>query len=337
MTFCVMAAVGAPFKWKKQRGGLASEWVGIYVDYREFSMGLSQRRSDWMVGWIDSLLERKEVEFRELAAGLGRLGFAALALPWEKPFLGPLYAWSSAIRGNHGKLNIPWAVLFILKWIRGRLASGSRMEKVKCLPRGTSAVQCVWTDAKASDNLAECEWFAEEVTEKEAPWLKFRGGNPKRVIAALEMLATLVALKLWLKRSGSQMQVSTNAFTDNKGNEFILKKGMSTKYPLTLLVIEACELMRACDGFATLSWVRRDGNQTADDLTNGKFEDFDEQRRRRPWKEDMQWLVLDELERDSRVLYEEIQEKKARQAEARREGANVKLGRKRKFFQRWTS
>ena len=31
------------------------------------------------------------------AAGPGRLGFAAIALNWQRPFLGPLHAWSSAI------------------------------------------------------------------------------------------------------------------------------------------------------------------------------------------------------------------------------------------------
>ena len=209
MAFCLMAALGAPFKWKKQRGGLSSEWVGIFVDYRDYSMGLSQRRSDWMVQWIDSLLERKVVEYREFAAGLGRMGFAALALPWERPLLGPLYAWSSAVRGNHGRLSLPWAVLFLLKWIRNRLVAGNHMEKVKNTARYPAETLRVWTDAKAtedgawiggwlqeSEDLKECEWFAEEVREERAPWLRCRGGNPKRVIAALEMLATLVALRL---------------------------------------------------------------------------------------------------------------------------------------------
>ena len=33
-----------------------------------------------------------------LSQGLGRLEFAAIALDWERPLLGPLYAWSSAIQ-----------------------------------------------------------------------------------------------------------------------------------------------------------------------------------------------------------------------------------------------
>lgn len=31
--FVVMAAMGAPFKWKKQRGGLVTELVGLCTDY----------------------------------------------------------------------------------------------------------------------------------------------------------------------------------------------------------------------------------------------------------------------------------------------------------------
>ena len=44
---------------------------------------------------------------KEMAQGLGRLGFAATALDWERPFLGPLHAWSSAVAGKPGKLTLP--------------------------------------------------------------------------------------------------------------------------------------------------------------------------------------------------------------------------------------
>ena len=38
----MMADCGAPFKWKKQRGGLVTEWVGICIDYRHYKLGLSE-------------------------------------------------------------------------------------------------------------------------------------------------------------------------------------------------------------------------------------------------------------------------------------------------------
>ena len=98
-----------------------------------------------------------------------------------------------------------------------------------------------------------------------APWLRMKKGNPKRVIAALEMLATLVAIKLWLGDGGKKLDLYTEAFTDNRGNEFILKKGMSTKFPIALLVIEVSETLRSLNATADLKWIRREENQRADE------------------------------------------------------------------------
>lgn len=94
LAYALMAALGAPFKWAKQRGGLVTEWVGLTTNYQTFSMGLSEKRAGWIVGWVESLRVRKEVTYHEFAAGLGRFGFSALALPWERPLLGPLYVWN---------------------------------------------------------------------------------------------------------------------------------------------------------------------------------------------------------------------------------------------------
>ena len=110
-----LAALGSPFKWGKQRGGLTTEWIGLTTDYGSYSFGLSERRARWMTDWIGRLLKEKEVPPREFAAVMGRLSFASSALPWEKPFLGPLYTWSAAVRDQHGRVVVPWAVLVILE------------------------------------------------------------------------------------------------------------------------------------------------------------------------------------------------------------------------------
>ena len=59
-----------------------------------------------------------------LSRGCSPLGFAATALPWEKPFLGPLYVFSSAVINQKGQVVVPWAVLMILDWIATRLEAG---------------------------------------------------------------------------------------------------------------------------------------------------------------------------------------------------------------------
>ena len=349
LAFSLMAALGAPFKWAKQRGGLTSEWIGLTTDYRTFSMGLSERRAGWLIDWIGSLRLRKEVEYREFSAGLGRLGFAALALPWERPLLGPLYAWSSAIQSNRGALTIPWSVQFILDWISQRLKAGGHMEMVRRPSTQGGTPLRIWTDAKATEEAAwiggwleesedskACRWFSLRVTEMSAPWLYFRGRNPKRVIAALELLATLVAMKLWLTKAGSSAEVFAEAFTDNRGNAFILKKGLSTKYPVTLLVIEVAETLRRCDAFATLTWVRRDGNVLADALTNEDFSSFDPQRREVVEEKKLQWHVMTELLRGSEDLFNEI---KAHKENKRKVKGMPRVVKKKanKFFSRWKS
>ena len=104
VTFVVMAALGAPFKWSKQRGGQSTEWIGLTADYGKYAFGLSERRASWLCAWIRGILASGMVGGREFAGGLGRLSFAAGALPWEKPFLGPLFAWSSAVMFQDGQM-----------------------------------------------------------------------------------------------------------------------------------------------------------------------------------------------------------------------------------------
>ena len=68
---------------------------------------------------------------------------------------------------------------------------------------------------------------------------------------------------------------------------------MSTKFPLTIFIMELAETLRAGGCSLKLDWIRRDCNQLADDLTNGKFEHFNEADRIRWRPEDEQWIVLE--------------------------------------------
>ena len=115
LLFVLLAAFGSPFKWKKQRGGLVTEWIGLTTDYGSYSLGLSERRAGWLVDWIGRVCQRKLVWPGEFASCLGRLGFAATALPWEKPFLGPLYTWEQQSASRRVRLWCPGR--FCPSWI----------------------------------------------------------------------------------------------------------------------------------------------------------------------------------------------------------------------------
>ena len=78
---------GLPLQMGQDERGLQSGYGdGVFQ-----LLGLTHKRASWLVHWL-------QFTANEMAQGLGRLGFAAISLDWERPFLGPLYACSSAIQ-----------------------------------------------------------------------------------------------------------------------------------------------------------------------------------------------------------------------------------------------
>ena len=77
------------------------------TEYSSYRLGLTEKRAGWLVAWLREKCRARNVTAKQMAQGLGTLGFAAISLDWERPFLGPLYAWSSAIQGRQGLMTIP--------------------------------------------------------------------------------------------------------------------------------------------------------------------------------------------------------------------------------------
>ena len=44
-----------PFSYKKFRGGFTSDYVGYWLDYGRFEIGVSERRTAWLVNFVDQL------------------------------------------------------------------------------------------------------------------------------------------------------------------------------------------------------------------------------------------------------------------------------------------
>ena len=145
-----------------------------------------------------------------------------------------------------------------------------------------------------------------------APWA-FSKSSPNKVIAALELLATLIAVKLWIPDSEDRQasRVALRGFTDNQSNEALVKKAMTTKYPSSLVLLELAEELAAKKCDLSLTWIRRDLNQLADDLTNEKFDSFDPEFRVPLKGEDMRWRVLDKLLSCADNFYSELKKRKA--------------------------
>ena len=149
----ILLTLGVPMKLSKFRGGFQVEWVGLAIDNRLYSLGLSLSRATWVINWISEVVNSKSVETSNFAGGLGRLNFAAAALLYERPWLGPLYSWSSTIQlsGVHSA-SVPWGVKFILFWLAKRLSGKARLMVTPSLPTDFGFLfKC---DAKAEDGRA---------------------------------------------------------------------------------------------------------------------------------------------------------------------------------------
>ena len=316
-----LALLGVPMKLEKFHGGFRVEWIGLFVDYTTYSVGLSEKRAGWLITWIHDALAAGKVGTRDFASAVGRLGFAVTALFYEKAFLGILYLWSGAISGASAPIvTIPWAVRFILSWISKRLSGPGRLQEVPSVP--IPGGELFRSDAKAEGGLAtvggwECaggtlpasaRWFALSIEKSWAPWAFAKENDPGRVIATLELLGTLLCVMYFgdaWKGKSSGIGCITGS-TDNQGNSFATAKMMSSKWPLTVLLVELSEQLRSRQFELQLSWRQRDLNQEADDLTNGVFTAFTPCNRVPIDPLQIPWIVLNSVMADSESLYKSI-------------------------------
>ena len=141
------------------------------------------------------------------------------------------------------------------------------------------------------------------------------------------MLATLIAVRLWAKGLplGGKGTCWVKGSTDNLSNAYAVSKWMSTKFPLTILIMELSETLRTRDCELNLQWVPRDLNQLADDLTNQKFDSFPLDKRIQFVGGDTKWLVLDRLMHKAQEFHEELaREKKQSSSNPKPKRANKK-------------
>jgi len=335
LLFWVM--VGTPFSWKKVRGGLSLDWIGYWLDYSRFELGISESRAGWLIKWGQQILGDGLVLVRHMAEGLGRLGFAAGILEWARPFLAPMYAWTAAAPGG-AVLPLPSVVRLTLTWLVDQLRAGGRV--VVCGQPLASMGELFRADAKGEDNLVvlggwccqgghgtkEARWFSLEVTPAEAPWL-FRGANASATISASELLATKLSVPLFAPRGPlRQGVVKLTGGTDNQGNTYIVQKMLTTKMPVAAVLMQLATDLHQAGLWLELNWLPREENTEADALTNGDFSGFDPQLRVPVSWAEVDLGVVQKLLTAEAEFREKLGEHKA----ARRQGVPEGPARKRK-------
>ncbi len=303
--------LGFPFSWPKTQGGARVEWIGYDVWVRERRLGITVARASWAVGWLRRVVRDRSVAMGEFRSGLGKLGFICGALEYERPFLAPCYAFL-ALSPIDSVRPIPLYVSCVLEHLAERIErrrtypSDSDWISTEFSPRvdakadGADVAIGGWLprrDANGILSKAASPWFSIRVEESTTPWAFCRSGEAFRTIAALEALATLVAVVVFaplLPRRSSTPVVVTSV-TDNQGNGFALTRLMTTRFPLCLIVMELSAQLEAHNMRLEVEWAPRESNQEADDLSNGISEGFTERHRTEIDLATFPWIVLNRL------------------------------------------
>ena len=323
------------------------QWIGYQLDVENFSRGVSSKKVDWVVGWIQRKLQEGGATGREMRSALGRFSFVAGALHHVRPFLGPLFAWTAMIAmGTYTQF--PDAVKILLGFVAEQLKS-CNMQPAKRWPslptdvfrvdakaEGEKIVVGGW-ESFAQRELSEARWFSVELTRKTAPRAYVKG-DPFRTISSLELVAVLIAVMLFAPGAewkGSRAQVTITAVTDNLGNTFVLQKFMSCKYPLSIVVMElACQLQKF--GLEMdLAWAPRLQNIPADDLTNAEFSKFDPKKRINVDFTELEFIVLDKLMEKAGEMDEEIRLVKSSKEGKDKAFKESKSGRSKRGEMKW--
>ena len=122
----LLEMAGLPFSFHKFRGGFQMDFVGFWVDYTRFEIGMSEKRVAWLVRFVEELISNGWlVHMRRFQEFHGRLGFAAKVLPWIKPMLAPGYSWISAA-GRTATLKMPQLVAAACIFLRDKFGMGYR-------------------------------------------------------------------------------------------------------------------------------------------------------------------------------------------------------------------
>ena len=287
MVLFFWALLGCPFSWRKTRGGMRTEWIGFAIDYTRFEMGLSEKRAAWIIRWLTDLLAAGRAPVQQVVEGLGRLGFASGVLEFHRPFLAPLYSWTSAVPPK-ATLRLPVAIQLTLSHVLRRFQKGERM--YRCLPISPVRLELFRTDASATDDHAvlggwetsttqdprSARWFALKITKCELPEF-FKGDTAMRTVAAWELLATILAFHVFSTPPDGRERNAVSFIggaTDNQGNPYAVNRLMSTKFPLNVLVMQLAVSLEESQTWLDLQWIPREDNALADALTNLDFSSF---------------------------------------------------------------
>ena len=192
--FLLCEVLGCPLSWTKTNGGTVTNWVGFELLLKEHALGLTERRA----AWVSVPLKRRWEEQCLRPAH------------WSSSFLAPLLAFATS-RPRDSVGPVPAQVAFFLRFLAGAVererhsqcshtCSGGERVDTQASDKRTGVGG--WLPAERQDGRPDpphSYWFSEEIKQEDFRWVFRREGKAARVIATLEALAMLLAVRAFFR------------------------------------------------------------------------------------------------------------------------------------------
>ena len=159
-------------------------------------------------------------------------------------------------------------------------------------PATVAKLPCVggwWSTGAPSKHTVH--WFSIQIPASQL-WA-FKDGSSQKRTAAIELMATLLLAKLMMQEGMTgRGTLATPLVTDNAGNSLGVSKERFKKWPAADILMELVLTSYFAEAHFTLSHVKRDSNEWADQLSKGDTGDFSPALRRHwSWDDDTMWHV----------------------------------------------
>jgi hypothetical protein len=246
----------------------------------------------------------KPHRFKTIEVWAGVLNWAAIAYSVLRPFCFHVYEWLATAK--HREFTQPSHALRILATTMLAVLDGPASPYPTIYRRADiwaasdaaaydadhHRLPCVggwWSVGPPGKNMVK--WFSVRIPRNQK-WA-FKEGSSQKRVAAIELMGTVILCKLIMQDGvAGRGNLATPLVTDNAGNSLGISKERFKKWPAADILMELALTCHFADAHFTVSHVKRDQNEWADQLSKEVTGDFSPALCRDwSWEDDSVWRL----------------------------------------------